>query len=64
MSSSDNHLFSDHAPLVLASRVSPLACIQAEEVKARLAPITASIATFSTRGDEGERFFDVTLLKG
>jgi hydroxymethylbilane synthase len=52
MSSSDNHVFSDHAPLVLASRVSPLACIQAEEVKARLAPVTASIATFSTRGDE------------
>lgn len=52
MSRTDDNVISDQAPLVLASRVSPLACIQADEVKACLAPVSASIATFSTRGDE------------
>lgn len=52
MSSTDKNAISEYAPIVLASRVSPLACIQTEEVKARLAPVQASIATFSTRGDE------------
>ncbi len=46
--------FSDIAqtPLVLASRVSPLAVAQTEDVRSRLAPIASEIATFSTRGDE------------
>ncbi len=46
--------FSDIAktPLVLASRVSPLAVAQTEDVQSRLTPIASEIATFSTRGDE------------
>lgn len=46
--------FSDIAetPLVLASRASPLAVAQTEEVQSRLSPIHSDIATFSTRGDE------------
>ena len=52
MTRSDHNPISDDAPLVLASRVSPLARIQAEDVQTRLAAVPSTIATFSTRGDE------------
>ena len=39
-------------PLVLASRLSPLALKQAEEVEARLKPLPVTIEGFSTKGDE------------
>jgi hydroxymethylbilane synthase len=39
-------------PIILASRASRLAMVQAEEVKERLSPREVRIETFSTRGDE------------
>jgi hydroxymethylbilane synthase len=43
---------SDDDPIRLASRASPLALVQTEEVSRKLAPLHSEIRTFSTRGDE------------
>jgi len=48
----DDPSFSSDQPIRLASRASPLALAQTEEVQARLGPIPSRIETFSTRGDE------------
>lgn len=48
----DDPSFSSDQPIRLASRASPLALAQTEEVQARLGRIPSQIETFSTRGDE------------
>jgi len=45
-------VISEDQPIRLASRASPLALAQTEEVRARLDDIPSLIKTFSTRGDE------------